>query len=96
MQSKIINRIKRRVEKLNRGLKYSLIAAKDCGFKKTNISILEGSDKLRGKNILITGGTKGIGFAIAQTCLKHGAKVIITGSRSLSRIDPAAALHRRS
>ena len=78
--SKLINRIIRRIDKFRRGLKYSLIAVRDGGFKQTNISILESSRKLHGKNVLITGGTKGIGLSIAQTCLNHGAKVIITGS----------------
>lgn len=38
---------------------------------------------LEGKNILITGGSTGIGYAIAQKCLSTGAKVIITGRNEL-------------
>lgn len=34
---------------------------------------------LTGKKVLITGGGKGLGFAIANTMAQHGAKVIITG-----------------
>ncbi len=34
---------------------------------------------LAGKNILITGGTKGIGYAIAKSCLINGANVVVTG-----------------
>lgn len=34
---------------------------------------------LKGKNILITGGSSGIGLAIARKCLACGAKVLITG-----------------
>ena len=34
---------------------------------------------LAGKNVLITGGTSGIGFAIAKKCLNEGANVVITG-----------------
>ncbi|MEG0839886.1 MAG: SDR family oxidoreductase [Hydrogenoanaerobacterium sp.] len=35
--------------------------------------------KLYGKVAIVTGGTKGIGFGIAEEFLKEGAKVVITG-----------------
>lgn len=38
--------------------------------------------KLSGKRVLITGGSSGIGFAIAQAVLAKGAKVVITGRRA--------------
>ncbi|PVD51257.1 3-oxoacyl-ACP reductase [Terrimonas sp.] len=38
---------------------------------------------LTGKKVLITGGGKGLGFAIANTMAHHGAKVIITGRNEL-------------
>lgn len=41
---------------------------------------------LRGKTVLITGGTGGIGLSIAQRCINNGAKVIITG-RSQKKLD---------
>lgn len=34
---------------------------------------------LSGKTAVITGGSKGLGFAIAEAFVKHGAKVVITG-----------------
>lgn len=34
---------------------------------------------LNGKNVLITGGTSGIGLAIAKKCLVEGANVVVTG-----------------
>ena len=35
--------------------------------------------KLKKKLVIITGGTKGIGYAISQEFLKNNWKVIITG-----------------
>lgn len=45
-------------------------------------------ENLRGKVALITGGTKGIGFGIAEALLKEGVHVAITG-RSQSNIREA-------
>ena len=36
--------------------------------------------KLKNKNILITGSTRGIGLALAQDCLKHEANIVIHGT----------------
>lgn len=44
--------------------------------------------RLKDKKALITGGSEGIGLAIAQAFVKEGAKVIITG-RSLSKLQKA-------
>ncbi|MFS4418595.1 SDR family oxidoreductase [Maribacter sp. 2307ULW6-5] len=46
--------------------------------------------KLENKTALITGGNSGIGFATAETFIKHGAKVIITG-RNEERLQQAVA-----
>jgi uncharacterized oxidoreductase len=47
--------------------------------------------ELRGKTILITGGTAGIGLEAAKQFLAHGSKVIITG-RDQSKLDEAKRL----
>ena len=49
---------------------------------------VEHSDCLLGKNILITGGSSGIGLAIAKKCLACGARVLITG-RNESKLAKA-------
>lgn len=53
------------------------------------IPVFEGS-LLEGRVAFITGGTSGIGFAIAETFLKNGAKVVITG-RNEVRINNACS-----
>ena len=49
-----------------------------------------GSELLKGRCIVVTGGTSGIGYASAEACLRAGAKVIVT-SRSLTRAEEAAS-----
>lgn len=44
---------------------------------------------LEGRSALVTGGTGGIGYAIAEAFLANGAEVVITG-RSQRRVDAAA------
>lgn len=51
------------------------------------IPTIEGSF-LSGKTVLITGGSSGIGYAIAEASLKNGATVIITG-RNSERLNEA-------
>lgn len=46
--------------------------------------------KLTGKTILITGGSSGIGLALAQELLKRGNTVLITG-RDAGRLQAAKA-----
>jgi uncharacterized oxidoreductase len=36
---------------------------------------------LQGKRVLVTGGSNGIGFAIAEAMLAKGARIVITGRR---------------
>lgn len=44
-----------------------------------NVTQVLEEELLKDKNILITGGSTGIGFAIAERCVKLGANVVITG-----------------
>jgi NAD(P)-dependent dehydrogenase (short-subunit alcohol dehydrogenase family) len=53
-----------------------------------------GSEELSGKIALITGGSRGIGLAIAQSFAAHGASVIITGRDEQSLGDAAAEITR--
>lgn len=55
---------------------------------KANIVSLNPNQLLKGRCALITGGTSGIGYAIAEAFLKAGAIVVITG-RNKERLDCA-------
>lgn len=46
---------------------------------KANIMLLEPNKRLVGKRIIITGGSRGLGFSMAQKFVAEGAKVLITG-----------------
>lgn len=46
---------------------------------------------LTGKTALVTGSTQGIGFAIAETLAKHGAKVFVHGAASVEKCERASA-----
>ena len=53
-----------------------------------DVVTLKPNDLLKGRCALITGGTSGIGYSIAEAFLKSGAKVIITG-RDKERLNKA-------
>src|SRR6185436_15432007 len=57
-------------------------------YKYSNNKIME----LKGKTILITGGSAGIGLEAAKQFLSNGAKVIITG-RNQQKLDEAKKLY---
>ena len=57
---------------------------------KPRIATLSRNELLQGRTALITGGTSGIGKAIAEAFMNAGANVIIT-SRTAERAEKAAA-----
>lgn len=57
---------------------------------QVNVSTINYVDLLKDKNVLITGGSSGIGLAIAKKCLSLGAKVVVTG-RSIGKLNDVSA-----
>lgn len=56
------------------------------GVVYANISQINYNGILEGKKVLVTGGSSGIGYAIAKKCLNEGAKVVITG-RDIQKLN---------
>lgn len=63
----------------------------------TTVQVVESApgDGLRGKNILITGGGRGLGFCIARRCILDGANVLITGRNEAALASAAKMLGDR-
>ena len=51
--------------------------------------------RLKNKNILVTGSTRGIGLAIAEDCAKEGANVIIHGTNQ-TKVDDVVSQLKKS
>lgn len=67
---KIKNKIKKVVSFLLHGEQKPIYA---------NISYLTPNNRLSGKKIIVTGGSRGLGFSMAQKFVSEGADVLITG-----------------
>jgi NAD(P)-dependent dehydrogenase (short-subunit alcohol dehydrogenase family) len=67
-----INRIILTVKSLKKIYRYG-------GYTTVNIISVNRGQILKNKNILITGGSSGIGLEIAKRCIDEGATVVITG-----------------
>ncbi len=82
---------------LKRGIRYVINGIPQQHIT-VNIQTLQPQHLLEGKNIVITGGGRGLGFFIAQRCVNEGAQVLITGRNEevlLNAIDKlgSAAKH---
>ena len=75
----MVSKVSRFISRVIRTLK----AVRQCwlvgGVKAVNIAQIQHGEILKGKRVLVTGGSAGIGLAIAKKCLSEGAIVVITG-----------------
>lgn len=73
---------------LKRGLRYIVSGVPNI-VVKPNIFYSDPSGKLKGKKILLTGGSRGLGYAMAKKFVAEGAQVLITG-RNLETLKEAS------
>lgn len=76
---KILKKIINNFPRLKETIKVAAKCWMKGGYEPINITQIKYSKILYNKNILITGGSSGIGKAIALKCLSEGAKVVVTG-----------------
>lgn len=76
---KILRKFRRLFLRISLTLKNVLKVIKYGNYSTVNIAQIYHGDILKGKKILVTGGSTGIGFSIAKKCISEGADVIITG-----------------
>ncbi len=78
-------RLARSIPRLLRTLK---MVYRHGGYSTVQVADIHCGEILKGKRILITGGSRGIGFSIAGKCVQEGAHTVITG-RNRDALDRA-------
>ena len=61
-------------------------------FVTANITLSSPSEVLKGRKIVVTGGSRGLGYYIAKKCVDEGANVLITGRQVDSLKESALML----
>lgn len=74
------------LRKIKKYIKNLFLFVRDGGVSYVNISYVNPSEQFVGKKIVITGGTSGLGLAIAKSFLSEGATVLIC-ARNKDRIN---------
>lgn len=89
MIKKIILNLINFPNKIINTLKFIVKVYKFGGYTTAKISYINYEEILKGRNVLVTGGSNGIGLAIAKKCLQLGASVVITG-RNETKLNKVA------
>ena len=71
------------LRRLASAIKGAVLIFKHGGVCTASIVTSSYSNMLEGKSVLVTGGSSGIGFAIACKCINSGATVVITGRNEI-------------
>lgn len=78
--------------KIKRALGYILHGV-PVYYTEARITYTSPSQKLKGKKIIITGGGRGLGFAMAKKFVEEGAEVLISGRNEQTLEKSASTLH---
>lgn len=81
-----------KIKKLERFLNY-IIKGIPNKIIKVEVGQISSSHRLQGKNIIITGGGRGLGFSMAEKFVSEGANVLITGRNENTLKEAAAKLN---
>lgn len=80
----MIQQIRRALAYIRHGIQPKVVSA--------NIILNPSKDTLSNKNIVITGGGRGLGFYIAKKASEEGANVLITGRNEQTLIDASSKI----
>ena len=83
------------VEYLKRGAYFILFGVPEYK-TKVDIQVMEPQNLLIGRNIIITGGGRGIGYYIAKRSIAEGANVLITGRNEQTLIEAVESLGKKA
>lgn len=75
-------------KKLIKRIAKFILTSSPTNYVTIQVSSINHGEILKNKSIVITGGSKGIGYSIAQKCISEGANVLIIG-RNLKTLQEA-------
>ncbi|WP_321416301.1 SDR family oxidoreductase [uncultured Desulfobacter sp.] len=85
---RIVGKVLNKIKRIYSTIRYLGTVYRYGGYSTVNISSIHCGQILKGKRILITGGSSGIGLTIAKKYISEGATVLITG-RSVEKLSVA-------
>lgn len=77
--------------RIRKGLKY-ILTGKPIKYVKAEIACLLPDRRLAGKKIMVTGGSRGLGYAMARKFVMEGAEVLIIGRDEEALISASSSV----